>query len=959
MVKFAFSAACAALAASFAFSAFGQDSSPAPAPAAPQAPPQTPRLSVYAEFTKNSRCPVFQPGEKVSLWLKVDGRRLIDDNLRWNLLDWKGGVLAQGSLPVPKGSSAWEGSLDLPQTKSGYFEVGLKLEKADVGIPRMGTRPAGFVSFAVLPQLEALKLDFVDQSRVGAQGTTFIKTGEFMKGDYVDPVYPLIGMKWVYRSRRLAEIAPKSLDDFKPVLDPAKMAESGKWSCEHNAKLCQFVDAHSLPNWLMKLPEGVDPSKFTATVGGQSYPPNDYEAYYKLIANVAAEQALNRKVNFPFQRRSYYEIHWEPDWHWKGSDEDFIKMYEVAWKAIHDNDPDGLLLGANYGVLATGNKHMERLFAKGWAQWLDGIVFHTYYIPEVQNPERGNLINDMRKLVEMARANLRPGAPLINSEWGTNYGSSPAIKDHSSLYSETQRFMRGHLISLGEGADTDFYFYTADGSEHGGGLFFNLTAPHPVYGATHVAPKPLTSSAAFATRLLEGTKNLGPMEHLGDGVWGYAFDRAGVAVAALWSVDDQEREIALPVGVDSITVYDPMGNPSQAKAKDGVASIVVGAIPCYVSGFSRAAVPSLGAKAPEALPGGSIEVASGFKCQLRRGQGLFDLGEGPSLTLPRKISSGSSLLVACDPKDGHWISSSLLNVKGTAGLVLEGSSVKVSNAASSELKGTLSVARQGFDASFFAQVSVPANSSLGVPLDLKKAGLDGATDIDVTMKFVDANGSASTASASLRSSYVARRALHPPSMNGTASDWQLELFKTVTLPEAVSGGDSDLSFRFAMLYDDSKLYCAFKVRDQSHVQERWEGDSWNEDSVQLAIALHPEAGDWKLFHKFCFAKRSKLGEIMEFKHNGTKELPAGKITQDEVACAISRNGDETVYTVAIPWTSLEKSLKGAPPEHKIGVGILVNDVDFVNGQKTGRKTMEAFGGMGYTVSKDFGTVSLE
>ena len=922
-------------------------------------PLQTPRLNLYAEFTENTRCPVFNADAKVSVWLKVEGRRIIDETLLWAQLDMKGVALAKGSIPVPKGNAAWEQVLDLPKTKSGYFELSLKLDKTGVTLPQMGSRAAGLLAYAVLPSLEPLKIEYVDQSRFGGMGTNFIVSGEYLKGDYVSPIYPLVGMKWCYRSRRPGEMLKNSIDELKTISDPAKMLEAGKGSCERAAGLCLLSDFHSLPVWLMKYPDAGKANDVNPTQEGQAYPPNDYAAYSKIIGALAAEQALNRKVNFPFQKRNYYFIHWEPDWHWKGSDEDFIKMYEVAYKAVHENDPDALLLGANYGVLATGNKHFERLFAKGLGQWLDGIVTHGYYIPEVQDPESGNLIVDMRKLMDMKRRYLKPDAFVINSEWGTNYGSVPALKYHPALLGEASRFMRGHIIALGEGCDTTMFFYTADMDEHGWGLFYNLNAPNPGCGATNVAPKPVMATATFATRLLEGTKNLCVMDFLGENVWGYAFDRAGVPVVALWSLDDVEREIDVPAGVKELTAFDPVGNPSTIKCHDGIAKLRIGAIPCYLMGLSKAALPVAQEKVAGGFPGDPLKLDASLKYTMKRGEYSAELGEGSSPAIPRSAPAGRGLLLAYDPVDGHLVSSSLVDVKPAVSLQLTGSTVKVSNLTGQELKGSLYVGKSGSDPVFKRQAVIPVFGSAEFVLETDKLGLDSASDVDIAMKFVDANGSASLGKAALRSSYVARKVTRPPAMDGTAGDWQLELFKTVTGPENVFGGDADLSFRLAMQYDERNLYCVFKVRDQSHVQERNDADSWNEDSVQLAIALHPENGDWKLFHKFCFAKSSKTGAVMEYRHNGTAELPAGKLSQTDAPCAITRSGDETIYTITIPWASLEKSLKSFPSEKRIGVGVYVNDVDMVDGQKTKRKSMEAFGGMGYTLSKDFGTVSLE
>lgn len=565
--------------------------------------PSAAQVVLSAEFTKNPRCPVFEPDENVSIRVTVAGHRAVDDSLDWRLVDWQNHVIARDSIPVHAGNVPWQGDLTMPGGSAcGYFEIHLILKKARSTIPAAGTRPEGFVSYGILPKIKKLELAHVDDSRFGGQGTNFVKSGEVMKGDYIDPVYPLVGMTWANYGHRLLEWVPNKLDDFQPCHDPVEMKRRGTYSYERAAGLCVLTQLHGLPNWLMAIPKGIVFSNYDPQTTSQTYPPNDYAKYEELIGRIAANQALDRKVNFPTQRRNYYFIHWEPDWHWKGSDEDFIRMYEHAFRAIHKKDPDGMLLGPNYGVLAVGNQHLERLLPKGLAKYLDGIVFHGYYLPEEQPPEDGNLVQEIRKMVALARKYLKPDAPLINTE-GSVLDSAPMEQYHRFLNRDAAWFMREHLISLGEGAHATWYFYTADiGPKEWRGLFFNLTFPNPVCGATHLSPKPTMLAAALAARLLDGTKNIGVLDRLGRNVWGYAFDRNGTTVAALWTIDGRNREISIPAEGDQATYFDPMGNASRIDCSNGLAKIKIGPVPSYMMGISQkaASTPSLKGRMPSA-----------------------------------------------------------------------------------------------------------------------------------------------------------------------------------------------------------------------------------------------------------------------------------------------------------------------------------------------------------------------
>lgn len=939
-------------------------STPAESPDAGAAP--TPSIDMSAVFAANPRCPVYQADEPVQMTLYVRGNRLRDEPHQWRVLDWRGTKIEGGAITVPKGGDVWKSVLNMPSARSGYFEVHIESESGNT-LPRCGTRPAGFVSYAVLPGIKPLPPGRSDKSRFGAQGTNFLKSDTWLEGSPFDPVYPLLGLRWVYRNRRLAEIAPRTPEDYVPVLGPEKA--SGACGYEKGANLCVFIDAHSLPEWLTAYPDGVAPPKNgNPTHTGQAYPPNDYALYGKLIGRIAAEQAAIRKHSLTGQARNYYEIHWEPDWNWKGTDDEFIQMYESAHQAIHANDPDGLLLGANYGVLSTGNKHLQRLFEKGLGQHLDGIVTHTYFVPQNQTPEHGSLVADIRQLIALTRDYLPAGAPIINSEWGTYYLAPLATDRGNILRDEAARSMRGHLIPLGEGVDTTFFFYIADCGERGGGLFYNLTWPHPVFGATHLSPKPVTVAAALATRLLEGTQSLGAMDYLPRGVMGYAFDRNGAVVAALWTADGSERKVLIPVGNAEVTAYDPMGNASRVKSGGGLAEISLGPVPSYLGGLSTAALPSsvIGDAKDTIRPGDSIQIPGSVGAQLALvcGERILDAGGNGVLKIPVDAPSGKSLLVSVAPDTGEWISAADLAVSSDVALSVAGRSIVVEALGQSPIAGTLTV-QSGTATVLNMEVALKSGENKRIDLPGKEGGLGVSRDADLTLRFADSRGSETVCAARVRSSYPASRAIRAPVVDGALRDWPQESFVTVGGKDALAihgapeyGGDADLSFNFSVRYDDDALYLAVQVRDQDHCQHQGANQCWKEDSLQVGLASDPDPnGTWQRSQKLAFSLHSGNGEVRGFRESGGKGTAFGE--EDDVDFAVVRAGHETVYELSIPWKALDPENDSSPADQRIGMGILVNDVDRVEGLARQRNAMEAFGGMQYTKPENYGTISFE
>ena len=932
-------------------------------------PPLTPRLQVLAEFTTKPRCPVYESGEPVSLWVAIDGRRTADEKLIWTVNDYQGAVRDKGEVAVPKGDARWSTTLAMGDYGAGYFEVHVSLKRSGETLPQMGTRPPGFAAYGVLPSIERQALARVDDSRFGAQGTNFVASGEIGKGDFVDPVYPLLGAKWIYLNRRLGEIFGKAADSYQPVLDPETFRKTPNY--EAKAGLCLLVDLHSVPAWLADVPEGRSLSQEggnAVTEAGQRYPPKDFGVYKSLVAKLVAEQTVRCATLFPGQARNYYQIHWEPDWHWRGTDEAFIEMYRVAREAIRENDPNGLLLGPNYGVLKKGNELLERLFTKGLGEHLDGLLTHAYSLAP-GTPEDGGMVADMRALVAMTRANLPAGSKIIQTEWGTWWAGRPPGVDSEALRSEAARFMRGHLITLGEGVDTTFFFYTADSGRNGGGLLYNLTSPHPAFGATHTAPKPVFMAVATATRLLEGSRSLGAIEYLGEGVLGYAFDRAGECLLAVWSRDGRRRSVAVPVGAaPGVSVLDPMGNAKPLECLGGVATIEIGPIPVWLRGVAPAAVPlePAAARATKRPSGFAGETVAAFPGRPEAAIRLFadgtwrDAGGGPgTLQIPDAAAAGPKLVGAFDAVTVALLETMLIDVacpiQATSINDKTGPNlmaIAVMSARNVDIAGSLAVVHGGRVLAK-QEVALKPGERREVTFDLAAVTGSLTPSGDLFLVFTDGKGATCRFAAPLqRRGIAAQRAAAPPAIDGTLDDWNLELFQA-TVDKAQPALSEATALRIGAQYDDTALYLGFKIRDASHVQERSAAESWTEDALQIGVSLRPDKPSWAARQKICVALSSTNGALLAFRHNAP--LKSGDITW-----AAKHDGDETRYEVAIPWQTLDRDLAGPIKDGLLGFGVMVTDIDrSPGGQLTDRTLLDALGGMSWNNPDDFGMLELK
>ncbi|MFZ2655181.1 MAG: LamG-like jellyroll fold domain-containing protein [Victivallales bacterium] len=962
------------------------------------------KACLSAEFATKPCYAVFNPHEPVAIIVKVTGDRLKEDRIVWRVKDFRENVIDKGTLAIPGGSEDFETIIRLKEYPAGYFEIHMKMESHNISIPRQGSLPPGFLAFAVLPEIETIVLKHPDDSRFGIQGTSNVSAD----GDPFAPLYDIIGVKWFYDNTGApwltlpAWVEKTGPNIFKPVLDPKVHQQEKKFQMKN--RLSALFDLHSVPPWLMKMPEGKAPpapDKVVPAHNCQDYPPKDWEYYADLLKRMISEKTVLRAACYPYMRRSYYQIHWEIDWYWKGNDEDFIRLYEVASKTIKDNDSGAFLLGPNYGVLSKGNKDLERLFAKGLGKYLDGILMHSYFLaPNGENgtsPEEGGVVKDARKLMRMVRQYLPPGVPVMNTEGssrinGINPETSPWILRRQAAW-----FLRNHLICLGEGFTSTWFFLLSDNNVYGGyGLFYNLSLPQSPYHSPRLAPKPVFSATAAATRLLEGTKTICPLEYISENVLGYCFERKDQLLVALWSADDKEREIVLPVGTAKVSLYDPMGNRSELKSADGIARVKIDGNPVYLLGVAREALPITESDLA-GYPGNSFTfqkwsaIPDAKYYLFRDGSRLPVEQVKGAPVIPAVAQPGIWLLqcVVSEELRGSWLATvnPPVDIQPSCPIIMDRFiDLNMENKTDAELSGHLRLSGRDIDKDAGA-ATFKAGEKRKMHIDLNDLNIASPTRRIITAEFKDQNGIVSKSPGMPCSMTTTLKASSAPVIDGDLSDWAKVPFHqirgedavVIKNPEAPLLGDDDLSFCVASQYDDKALYLAIKVRDQSHVQTRPGGDSWQEDSVQIGIAADWDGTKWNVWQKLCIAL-GKDGKVMVSRNNGT-HLPGADIHETSLPCSINRTNGETCYELAIPWRVVDPRLTGVPPQKRLGVGILVNDVDAPStaprkkdaagsqqaetevmlstvSSTPKRKAMEAYGGMFWGKPEEFGVLLL-
>ncbi|RDU96133.1 hypothetical protein DWV00_25315 [Trinickia dinghuensis] len=569
---------------------------------------------------------MFALGAPITATLATDSPKA--DVVEWQIRDAWNVVRAAGRVNV--GAGAQRFSLRCTSSRAGYFALLASLVHGGERLPRRGTRPSGIATFGVLPDvsnvLPPVSYAHEDQHRFGGQGANYLRAGQrCCDGDGYRPLYRVLGLSWANDTRNWYIEEPGHPDTFKPSLSTlAPYFKPGD--------IMRLIQLDGIPGWAS--PTG------SAT---HSYAPVSDTAYRSYLSRVGTDSARIRAAYFPDQSHNYYQVTWEPDYDgglpWRDSDAHFVDLYRATYEAIHATDPHAVVMGPTIASVRENVRWLERLAPLGIGRYLDGLTIHGYYDvgtspshpPErlATDPDPAKAANalpaSMRALRTLMTHLLKPGAKLFATETGisydigTQYGTD--FPTQNVLFAQGAVVARTHLILLGEGADMTYVFYSSDIPESppGYGLFFDLEHANGAYGASDISPKPAAMVVCAMTRIIDGTKTLGHLDHVPAGIYGYAFQRltGGKIVTALWTHDNghwnatsgfsETYSVPYTLQVDAkgttgrVTVFDAMGNAAELPYRDGRVALALSESPIYVVSTNASA-----AKANVTAPAGSL-----------------------------------------------------------------------------------------------------------------------------------------------------------------------------------------------------------------------------------------------------------------------------------------------------------------------------------------------------------------
>lgn len=921
--------------------------------------------------TSHPATSLYTPGEPVVLTFTATGLTAAE-TLQLLIVDEHDTVLAAPALTVSADAAGrWQGTVEAPRARLGFYRVRAKLADGTT-LAKLGSRAPGYLTYAVVPSPAQRPLYPAEETFFGLQG------GFNPKVD----VLSYLGVRWLLGGLNWSRLEPTRAGEFGGPL-PAEAPNA--WAVDGLPwRTYPLPTLFMAPKWAVK-PETAKYCTGTLTPAGEAA----WTAYCRAAARAQA-------AAHPELAQRLYQITWEPvyPWGFQGTDEDLVRIYQLAYPALHEGDPRALVLGPTGGGISAGDlEWLQRLLAKGLARYLDGVSIHPYHaLP----PEPTGLVEHVRSLRESVRQAAGRDLPLYGTEQGWATGQDPAKE-----LDQARGLLRANLIMFGEGFRCNFGFYAVDyWGEPGYGYCYNLN-PKIEFGSDKVAPKPIVPGYAAQSLLLEGHRPAGVLEWLGETALGYAYERGDDVVLALWEYGAASREVTLPVGVERVTVADWMGNARPVATPGGSLTLSLGPEPQYVSGVSPAVWGSHAARPLKvaatrltAAPGTTVVVEATLAapagaglagavqleadrrlgvrlppqpCQLAAGGTQtvrFTLSVSPDLdpgTYPLKLTlvgaagplAADGLMLRVVPPlsvatvtprraDGQWaLAVELAETQGAA------------------QSGRLTVRLAGLPESRAqADYQLAPRARQMLTLALPQLAAEPARVYQAVVEVTTAAGYRFTREFAANF-LVAPRRDQPPGpevvLSGRAA---------VVRSPALYRGATDLAARLRWAWDERALYLFAEVADDVVLQPYTGFDTWKGDCLQVGLDLDPgkaaadsgnqfaDAGARHRALEFDLALTPDGPQAYRTLTYAPDKLPVRLLTAAELPLTVRRTATGLSYEATIPWSALG----GSPAA--VGVAVAVNDLD--DAKQLEPKALGLFGGI--TPTKDplrFGRLVLE
>jgi hypothetical protein len=540
---------------------------------------------VVSADTSRPDISTFSLGEQVKLSFNVAGMKpgQKDLDLKLRFFDEMDQLVKEQSLKVKAdGDGKWTKEIDAPCEKMGFWRVFVRLSNG-VTLREMGvSRRRSYMTYAVVP-------DPAERKLYGEKETFFGTHGNFSTQANV---MPYLGTRWVIEPSSHAlrtygyawgQMEPDHPGQFAQDRAAAR-AQGRPFPVNYFARYPTYVvngqrklwKVYTIPTLFMDPPKwAINPETKHGTMAALK---PKAEEYWR---NYCIETAKAYTEQYPDREENIYQITWEPQGF--KNDERLIRVYQIAYKALHETDPKAMVIGPTSSGSMGSVAWDERLLSKGLGKYLDGYSIHPYLDwPNLRRtPEQNSLIEALRSLKAAVRKYMGKDVPMFATEQGFPTGED---RPYTKELLQARCHVRSSLILMGEGYRVQMPFITYDfDREPGYGLYCNLRGGS--YLPEKVEPKPVVPAYAALTFLLEGHKSSGPIEGLGEQTWGYTYRGPADTIKALWS--EKAKKVTVAVAAKQVEVFDWMGNAKLLSTRSGKLELDIGPNPIYIKTTPR------------------------------------------------------------------------------------------------------------------------------------------------------------------------------------------------------------------------------------------------------------------------------------------------------------------------------------------------------------------------------------
>ena len=679
-----------------------------------------------------------------------------------------------------------------------------------------------------------------------------------------------------------------------------------------------------LPKWLQQ-PKAKNQYLFA---------PNDWKRYAE-----AVEVWARDNPDLP----DVVSIYNEPNAHWRGTEEEFIKFHNVTTDAIKKGRP-GTKVGGPvlYRILM---KDFKRYVEKGILNNMDYVVMHAYV--HSTPPER-EFIENIIAMQEFLKTTKYARLPIALTEFGWTGYPGDWQKPVTEL--EKARYcVRSLLLCTARNIDTLIYFnarYAQAADE------YNYSIVKPDY-------TPLPAFVSFSTFLREMStvKGGGQYFKLAPDVFWTGFKRDGKTLAALWTMN---RKIRLTLPAMPLSLRSMMG-----KSLAPVRVPELSPSPVYAEFADPAIAEMKVGKIRDLLPGSAISLDA------------EEILVPPFLTLEKPntirfpVTAPLGEYTILFRKNGLFHAQPVHLIRP---FTLEFRDWKWNG---TDAKGILV---------FRAVSHLPGKTEVG--LELKLAGktvasrsiaLESGKETELSFSLPFSSGKRMTGELLLQcGSPIRWTAAQPfdttpmaiPLFERTSPDvWkslpELDITRWGRAEEYKPGELSSVSAGLKLFAAPDGIHLLLRVHDKDHVQNDLWQDMWKEDSIQIGFDLDADK-EWQpnnVGHglnghrvvEYGLAARSKgrpQGWCFLGYADGVKSGPAFEL-MDTIKVRHDKASGVTIYEALFPWKLLGAT--GTPdPDSRIGMALLINDA----GTGHGRKILRFFDGVSSKNLEKYGRIQL-